>query len=585
MRPVSNRRVPALTALIAIPTLVVTLVPRSDVVACGGTPPPPYCGQTLVLAKSAPNLVLLPSSTASVNATVYFNLTEFPAGSGTCPTGPFTIDIDLSASCVNGDMGSGSITSATITPGWNSYTIPVSITSSLSQTSCTISGTATVSLGGSTLQDSGDTQVCLVNPDPDPVSTPVPRLDLEILEPHSQRDHPGDQARYTYRITNNDDTHAFNGTFTHDMENSSRYPAVPTPLPTPIPGYGPYAVSDTGLGDNFPLAFDPGGPDYCLPLPPDPLVQTIPQITTAVTLGPNETVDIPVIVRHWGMCADGSCSEGRVLLDGQFADLSQGLACAGVVAAADISQAPDYLWPDSGQVMTFGAPPLGQSQPWMRMQGNPTLSLPIGLDIGVTGLQIEINDTPQTPQVVSGQVGTASAPGTETELGRVTHVAEGSFAVDSFFDIAYQIQLPPEQGATVDTEIVALNLMSNAPVGFEDRFPFGMAVVSFTPPSADEPNAFVEFFHQMHVMLIDDQQRERNLLFTNVELIPDAVLPNVYQVVLQGQPEPLPGGGTIQQVIIGNDFRGFSTELPQGTSIFTDGFESGDVAAWSNSVP
>ena len=62
------------------------------------------------------------------------------------------------------------------------------------------------------------------------------------------------------------------------------------------------------------------------------------------------------------------------------------------------------------------------------------------------------------------------------------------------------------------------------------------------------------------------------------------VAPEGFSIHLQGT---LPPGSlpNLSAVELTQDLRGFLSEIQQGSMIFTDGFESGDVTVWSNSVP
>jgi hypothetical protein len=97
--------------------------------ACGGTPPPPSCGKTLVLAKAVPQPLPIPGGGVfNVQTLVFFQLLESPPGSGVCPQGPYAVDISLTATCnPAGFDGAGAVAGVPITPGFNLVPVPVTM--------------------------------------------------------------------------------------------------------------------------------------------------------------------------------------------------------------------------------------------------------------------------------------------------------------------------------------------------------------------------------------------------------------------------------------------------------------------------
>ncbi|MCI0676403.1 MAG: hypothetical protein L0Y42_11605, partial [Phycisphaerales bacterium] len=286
--------------------LVMTVAASLEIVlGCGGTPPPPTCGYTLTLAKSSPGPVpLTGGGTFPIDATVFFGLVETPPGSGVCPPPPYILTVDMTLTCVGGPGGSGSIT-LPIRPGFTAVSVPVTIPAGRPRI-CTGTGTATLPLSdGTVLTAMGDTVVCIVDPAPGDPS--VPRLDMEHLTPHLLSAHPGDQVSNIYRFTNNDPTLHFDGALTVTTDNVSGMPGAAGPI---TQGVGPFALSDTGAGDDPPLLFaDQLPPACCVPLPPDPQNSINPMISRLVALAPGQSKDIEIVVRKWGMCINGSCSE------------------------------------------------------------------------------------------------------------------------------------------------------------------------------------------------------------------------------------------------------------------------------------
>jgi hypothetical protein len=85
----------------------------------------------------------------------------------------------------------------------------------------------------------------------------------------------------------------------------------------------PFAISDPGsgnvddaIGDSFPLVWADETADYCIPLPENPALTTDMQIERFVEVGPGQTIEVGLIKRSWGLCADGSCAQTRVVLNG-----------------------------------------------------------------------------------------------------------------------------------------------------------------------------------------------------------------------------------------------------------------------------
>ena len=340
------------------------LTPSAD--ACVGPPPEPFCTKTLQLAIAGPPVILLPAGgTFDISALVYFGLLEFPPGFGICPDGPYRVDIDVTATCSPGGAdGAGQLLGASITTGYNTLTIPITVPAGPPRR-CELAATATVTLGdGMVLSDDATNLACLGDPAPGMADTP--RLDLELFAPvgaEIARVHPGDPNRFLYGITNNDPEETFTGVLSVDSVNESRLPDFSGPMP---PGTAVISISDPVAGDNFPVelaeisnpAFLGGPPEnVCIALPPDPLDPVVPTDTLEIVLEPGQSMLVSVDSRPWGMCAVGSCSRQSIDLAGAFSDLTSGLACTGVVTAADASVALARACDDSGEIVLFPPPP------------------------------------------------------------------------------------------------------------------------------------------------------------------------------------------------------------------------------------
>ncbi|MEO1085197.1 MAG: hypothetical protein AAFY88_13235, partial [Acidobacteriota bacterium] len=448
-----------LAGLLVAGSLVPFVTPPAE--AClFSQPPPPFCGKSLHIASAVPRVHLLPGGgVIDVSALLYFTMVDFPAGSGICPAGPYTADVDVTVTCTPGPGGSGSVVAAPITLGFNELTVPVTVGAGTSRM-CSITIKSTVTLGdGMVLTATSDSKVCLAEPAPDDAG--LPRLDLELVGgPGDEivRVHPGDQGDVTYRLTNNDPEDSFTGRMVADSVNVARLPGASGPMP---PGTGVFSISDPVQGDNFPLAYAEDLFEGCVLLPEDPANPAVPTRQRDITLAPGESIDIDIYTRSWGMCADGSCSRSTVQVDGEFSDLSTGLACAGFISAAETAVAPTYGWPDAGDVAEASSSVPGSVQ--LAGEPRPAQGRIVTLFWLLISLLIDDVPEPTSPLIFSDTV--------MPELGRtqVQWNLPKPFPVDSVFDIEYQLTLgiaPP-----VAIELVELDLLGEIPTGFADIAP------------------------------------------------------------------------------------------------------------------
>lgn len=573
------------TASVAVAILLLTsLIAPSPAIACGGKPAP-FCGKTLILSQAGPSVILLPGGgTFDIPLTVYFDIFNFPASASLCPAGPYTVDVELTVTCTPAGDGGGSLLTIPLSIGYNDLTVPVTLPAGPPRV-CVVAGEATTLFSdGMELTATSDSLACLGDPAPDNPS--LPRLDMELISGDAiSRVHPGDQSAFVYRITNNDPDETYSGMLGIEMINSSRLPGMSGPV---IPGAGGFAISDPGLGDNFPIGFAAdliGGPETgCLPLPPDPSLPIIPMIAEPILLPPGQFIEVDAFARPWGMCADGSCGRAKVLLDGTFSDSSPGIACSGFVSAADVTVPPLYLWPDSGQAM-FIQPP---QDPFLgRLTGFGEILPGAGVMIDMVMLppQLAIDDQPPLP--IPPQF--FSEPVNDTQGRTQVHFEnpEGLFQVDSFFDIFYRIDLLPSQGEPFETELLQMQLVPGAPTGFENQAPFGVGELGIRPPGDPDFFGFLQLMPQVSGLGLDENGEARDLIFELVEMNPsgDGV---GFDIHLRGQVAP----GTGNQILaldLFQDFRGFlaqQLELPcPDCDIFGDGFESGNTNSWSSTVP
>lgn len=569
--PSRDRRIHRAAALFAWGLSWIFILAPPPAGACDGTPPPPFCGKTLVLSQGAPSTLLLPGGgTFDVPVTVYFQMFDFPAGTGLCPGGPYAVDVDLTVTCTPAGDGGGSLSGAAIVFGYNDFAIPVTLPAGPPRI-CAVDGTATVTLAdGMVLEARNDSMLCLAEPAPrDPG---LPRLDLSLTagEPIAKV-HPGDQAAHIYRISNNDPSASFSGLLGIELVNSSRLPGTSGPMP---PGTGVFAISSPGDADNFPIGLQDDLVEGCLPLSRDPALPIVPTIEEPILLPPGAFIDVEVFSRPWGMCADGSCGRAKLVVDGVFSDASDGLACSGFVTAGDIAAPPTYLWPDSGQVGLFlplPDPLLGA----LKVQGQPTPELGVELDIQLQQPLLAIDGG--VPQPAEQRIGDLFNP----ERGRLQARFDEQFSADSFFDIAYRIDFvpnPPE----VEIEIVDLQLVSAAPIGFETIAPFALIDIGIRLPGNPDFDAFGQMTWQISGQGVDDTDQRRDLIFESIQLIPAG---GGFDVQLNGRVAP-GAGNQIGGLDLNGDPRFFfAQQIDPFAEIFSDGFESGNLSAWSSSTP
>jgi hypothetical protein len=358
----------------------------SNLDACIGPPRQPICGKTVVFAKASPPHQVINNPTGpvqfSVPVTVFIQRTAgcdlLPA-----PVVPVSVTISLTVNCNPGPGGSGFLVSSILVDGFNNFSVPVTVPAGQPRI-CNITGSATVTFSdGMTFTSSGDTVVCLVEPSPTDPNTP--RLDLELLTPSIDNVHPGDQATMSYRITNNDPDESWSGSFTANLQNATDTPTEGI-MYNPD-GTGLYSLAEPN-GDHYPIAFgDDLLPGLCVPLPLDPQLTQPGQIDRLIELDPGEQITIDVIARPWGGCANGSCGEATVILDGFFSDSTEGFACAGAVVANDTSREPDFICPGSGSVARFSVVNAQAAQG--RFTAPTPMGDPVDLDFDFNTLEVD----------------------------------------------------------------------------------------------------------------------------------------------------------------------------------------------------
>ncbi len=560
--------------------LVVQAIPAE---ACVGPPPEPFCTKTLQLAIAGPPVILLPGGGSfDVPALVYISLMDFPPGFGICPAGPYAVDIQIDATCSGGGNGAGQLLGAAVVSGYNELTVPLMVPAGGARR-CLLSATATLTLtDGMVLTETADNVACLAEPAPGMADQP--RLDLRRVGPAGgeiSRTHPGDPSVVVYEITNNDPSESFSGMITVDSLNESRQPSFAGPMP---PGTAVVSISDPVQGDNFPISLllgeslAPEGPPVaasCIALPADPMDPTVPLESLALALDPSETAFFIVSSRHWGMCADGSCGRSTVSLEGLFGDASPGFACSGFVTAVDTSVPATHDCPDSGEVAEI-LPPMDPVK--LTASASPHPGIEIEVETTLSQAALFVNKVPTDPPLHFSDLWSPHG-------GRIQPQFVGTFNVDSFFDISFQIDLspgdnnPPASVETVDFDF------SGAPTGYSSTAPFVVPKVKVQWTQKDGLHqAFFSPTLQFNAVAIDNLGNRRRLTFTDISF---ALLPGGtgFSGGLSGGSAEPGAGNTFQAVELAIDLSGFLSPEPLDSLQFTDGFESGNVSRWSSSSP
>ncbi len=490
----------------------------STALACGGDPPPPVCAKTVVLGQALPGSILLTGGGTLTIPVELFFLAQDVGAPGVCPPGPYLTTITFTLTCpLPMPPIVGSVT-VPVVNGFNDIDVDLILPPGPPRI-CTLTGTADVLfVDGSIISaNSVMKDVCIV--DPVIPGAAVPRLQIELFDPGSEpffHVHPGDQARIQFAVTNNDPIHAFTGTIGADSEQVSR--AVSSGAFPGPPGHGPFSISDPNVGDNFPIAFGPLQPPFCVPLPPDPQNPAIPTASDPITLLPGETKKVDLFVRPWGMCANGSCNKSRLRVGGQFADGTGGLACTAVVVYADESVPPEYLWEDGGAVVQLK--PIPGGPPIILIFGQPFPSLQWIIDAFFPFAHVRVNGQPQ-PQTFIDPV--PFLPG-HARYQTFTQFTQ-PFQVDSFFDIEYRIDFFPNSPNISHFKLDQIQVVPGAPNGLENQAPLAMgtATVTTSTPTGATIDSFFDVFTQFSFEALN----------VNNELVPVEIL----QLNLVGDPQ------------------------------------------------
>ena len=482
-------------------------LPKSfeQVDACGGDPPEPVCTKQLSFTYEIPKTVCdtgdgSTSIKLDIDTYIYLNVLASPPGSDACPFPPYDGVLEFTIKCPDTNPAAPANV-VVITqnvpdiPSGIAKIVPVELTVPPGPVprKCIVSAKLTVSFSDGTVisYTPKDKCICVVecvdnacpedpnNPDSnpnDPNDPLVPRLALCNLLPGIASIHPGDQTGTKYVICNNDPNNFFTGFLSVESSNEGRRPLDETPTLSP-PGTGVGAISSPLVGDDFPISFgDRLPPEGCIILPRDPFNFRSPIIRRPMLLAPCEWVEVDIITRPWGMCANGSCGNQTLTLRGRFSDGTNGLACASAVVALDNNKPPQFQWPDSGVVGTVcpipGVPGLqaGASLPptLVGVDGGHGVAVDSFFDIfvdasqcrflGNEGRDIEHEIVQQVAQKISA-VDENGLP-RNNDYGRSTSRVQifsqqPLFGADSFFDVVYPVELLPHKGQLVISGIGA----------------------------------------------------------------------------------------------------------------------------------
>lgn len=480
-----------------IPALLMTLL-AGDALACGGTSPPPTCAKSLVLGKTVTTtFVAGVPTTVPVPVSITLAMTP-PAGTpgSSCPLTPDASSITLTATCTLGP-GATVTQPLTLTQGLNVATINMpfpagpprlcTIVGSVTSTSTLTTGTPLVATAV------GDASVCFVEPSVDDPSKP--RLELTLVDENNQPvppdasqtpSHPGDTVERLYRITNHDQTNAVTLDLLADSNQTAGFPDPGFPqTQAAAEGAGVFAISDTGPGDDFPLAFRSSLVcNDCVPLPLDPAASISPTISKTIVLGPGESTVVDIITRSWGMCADGSCGESNVFASGTFSDGSPVSACATGVHVVDDDVPPTFAWPDSGATAAFDTRGSALS---MRLQPMPNEFWDVDvltLDTLVeTSSSVSIPGTDAESQLIRGDWGRL-----RQELNAPLPPGDAWFLQSTYaFDAGQRF-----------AEVQFMEIMPGMPLGFSDLNPMGMGLMNMIDP-ASGMESVTELFYQLAV--------------------------------------------------------------------------------------
>ena len=318
--------------------------------ACMGTPCPDCC-RTVWVAKFTPSVVLFPGT--GVPITVPVSLVPFAswitAQNLNC-TSPTSASVTITLTCTSAGGVVTTIGPVTTTvapptaPGVQPlitlpFTIPAGTFAALTPQICTVVGTYTVDFPDASISGTGDTVVCLVPPSPEDPS--IPELNMERVVINNEdfiTCKKGDQGTIFYTIENNR-RESVTLNFTAKTNQVGKMPTSSVPNDPTL-----FAISDPNDDtDNFPISISgSGNPGELIDLP-DPLNNDRDEVSGTITIPSMGVHVIAIDFRSWGMCANGSCSEKTIKLEGTFAGGDPALACAGTAIVVGDAPAKSAL--------------------------------------------------------------------------------------------------------------------------------------------------------------------------------------------------------------------------------------------------
>lgn len=308
----------------------------------------------------------------------------------------------------------------------------------------------------------------------------------------------------------------------------------------------------------------------------------VPTLIEPMTLAPGESRIIDIYVRPWGMCADGSCGGGKVKIDGQFSDFSDGFACAGFIAAADTTAPPTFEWPDAGSAIGI-LPPIDPPLGIMTIGGTPD---------GMAGFAVDLLPIPEPQLTVNGDPFLTGQVQLFTELISPNHgrtqvqfipPPSQPFNVDSFFDVVFEITVEENPtGDPVNPVVTHLHHHAGAPTGAENTAPFGVGRVDLQNRDTGNSQGLFELMPQLSAVGINSTGERIGMFFELIEMFPR---PDGTGFIFHVAGQMLPSKAqSFQAFELSFDMCGFASLVPQGGFIFQDSFESGNTSAWSNDV-
>ncbi len=565
----------ALCAVTAIGVVSMTPVTQIARACFGYTPPPPpmpECFKSYTLSFSIPQTIL--HDPAGVVVPIKLNhfvaVREAVPQVPVCPPGPYIIRSTADITCDDGTVIAGIPLTDVAHPGGGNVCAIDALALPLGLGCCTIKITSTVLFEpGCALTQMQKQQFCVVEPsDSDPS---VPRLKLELINPLDIWVHPGDQSLMCYTLTNCDDDQCVEVTLDADMRNVAGAPMGGDPTTTIIVA-DPTGI-DGDVGDNFPIFFEDEllPPFFCVPLPPDPGAEPIPVITRTIKLDPLESIEIKIASRPWPMCADGSCGHSLVRAFGLFdGELDLVKACASAIVVVNNFAPPQFAWPDAGVVGCMGPDPIGGGTGvggfGFPFPDKPTVPVDFCL-IPLPQVQFGVNGQPTPVNAQFGNVlqGAADLGKWNQRFDLNVFPPPGSFQVDSFFDITYQIQIEGgfkgvNQGAILQDIAVA----QGSPQGLETVAPAGMGNLLLPVPDPLCPDVLAQLTQQITANA--ETSFGDVVPIEIVALSLQAAGPDLIQVNLAGQPLagfPQRGFPEVVKLSISNDFRAFfSPKVP-----------------------